>query len=146
VVDVYLPDLKILLETYLQTYLTALASTTYPLPMPTFYDYEKNTFEKMPAGVLLPENSIPGEQEAGGEFIDTDIMLDLAVSDVKNEILPMRLFLYERAIRECIWNNRDYNDNSYKCGKADYSLEFNNGTQVQKDLFLTIAASGQYSY
>jgi len=142
-------DLKEIFETYLATYLATFADDSvtsgYTLEDATWYDYEKTTFDHLPAGLLLPERTRVIGQEAGADIYETQIMLYLVIRDTKNKY-PQRISLYEKAIRDCVNANPIAYGRDYRIGDATYGMARNQGSIRIKDLVLTAYGRGQLNY
>lgn len=143
-------DLQNIIDTNLQAYLTAEATTRYRLPMPTGYPYEKNTFEKIPAILYLPDSTTVEQREAGSSVLTTLIVLHLIVKDEKNRYAK-RLYLYEKALRDCINGNNHISDataghRDFWCDSAIYGMSRNNGSILVKDLLLNVYGRGQLTF
>jgi len=142
-------DLKEIFETYLATYLATFADDSvtadYKLDDVTWYDYEKTTFEKIPAGLLLPERTQVVGMEAGSEIYETQIMLYVVIRDTHNKY-PQRISLYEKALRDCVNANPIAYGRDYRIGDASYGMSRNSGSVRIKDLALTAYGRGQLDY
>jgi len=142
-------DLKALFEANLATYLAAFAEDTvtadYELEDVTWYDYEKSTFEKIPAGLLLPERTTVVGQERGSDIFQTQIMLYVVIRDTKNRY-PQRISLYEKAIRDCVNATPTAYGRDYWIGEASYGMSRNSGSIRIKDLALTAYGRGQLDH
>lgn len=141
----FIDDLKTIFETYLQTYLTAEATTAYPLPMPTVYDYEKVTFEKDPSLLVLGETMTVESRERGGEVLVGQIMLWFVLKGTKKKY-PRRLYLYDKAIRKTIWNNNPYSGREYSIDDTAYLMERTINEELIHDMMLTVKTRGEYNY
>jgi len=142
-------DLKEIFETYLATYLATFADDSvtadYKLEDVTWYDYEKSTFEKIPAGLLLPERTQIIGKEAGSEIYETQIMLYVVIRDTHNKY-PQRIALYEKALRDCVNANPTAYGRDYRIGDASYGMSREKGSIRIKDLVLTAYGRGQLDY
>lgn len=144
----FVDDLQTILEDNLETNLDTEESTTYPLPMGPVLDYEINVPEDDPTLILLAENMGLESQEAGSEILLGNVNLWVILRGTQRKY-PRRLFLYEKAIRKTIWENKHQgtdSDRYYRTTDVIYGLERTMGSRVIKDMMLTIMCQGQYSY
>ncbi len=122
------------------------AHPEYPLPMGPVLDYEINVPEKDPTFIILPETNDVTGQEAGSEILTGNVMVWLILRGTQRKY-PRRIFLYEKAIRKTIFENRDQGeDRFYRATAATYGLERTMGSRVIKDAMFTIVPRGQFSY
>jgi hypothetical protein len=141
----FVDELKTILEGNLKTYLDAEASRTYKLPMPEVYDYEKVTFEKDPSLMILPETMTVESKERGGEVLLGQIMLWFVLKGTKRRY-PRRLYLYDKAIRKTIWDNKNQSNREYWINDTTYLMERTLDSQLIHDMMVTVMARGEYNY
>jgi hypothetical protein len=99
---------------------------------------------------LLGETNRVVGREVASEIFEGQVMLYLVVADTKARY-PARLYLYEKAIRACIYANKYRTgtwdgERYYFVGDSVYGLQREVGSRLIKDLALTIHGRLQYSY
>ncbi len=142
----FVDDLQTILEDNLEANLDLETSSDYPLEMGPVLDYEANIFDNDPTFIILPENMSVESKEAGSDVLLGNVNLWTVLRDTQRKY-PRRLFLYEKAIRKTIFENRTQNgDREYWITDTIYGLERNLGSQLIKDMMTTIMCRGQFSY
>jgi hypothetical protein len=142
----FVDDIKTILEDNLEANLILEASTTYKLPMGDVLDYEVNVADRDPTMIILPESMGVENAEAESEILLGNVNLWVILRGTQRRY-PRRLFLYEKAIRKTIFENRRQGaDRMYWITDSVYGLERTMGGRVIKDMMLTIMCRGQFDY
>ena len=133
------------LDSYLDGYLTAYSTSDIVLKKPAFYKYEKNVYDKLPAMVVFATASNVVGMEVGAEIIESDISGYLTDSGDERK-LALKLYLYERAVRECIGDHRLYNGVVIRCDSVEYFFAREAGTKIYKTMRFRFLAQKEYNY
>ena len=142
----FVDDIQTILEDNLETNLDLETSTTYPLKMGPVLDYEVDIVDNDPTFIILPENMAVESKEAGSDVLLGNVQLYTVLRGTQRKY-PRRLFLYEKAIRKTIFENKNQDgEREYWITDTIYGLERTVGSRVIKDMMLTIMCRGQFSY
>ncbi len=143
----FVDDLQTILTDNLEANLDLETSATYPLEMGPVLDYENNVFDNDPTFLILPETMGVESKEAGSDILLGNVNIWTVLRGTQRKY-PRRLFLYEKALRKTIFENNSQNGGQREYWATDiiYGLERTLGSQVIKDMMLTIMCRGQFSY
>jgi len=126
------------------TILTDLSEFTNN-PNLAIHKMSKKMPDVYPQCLILPENTVVIEQEAGGEVMESTITLFITIR-VPRVTLHTLIYEYEWAVRRAVWKNKTLNGRYYRITLAEYGLEHEIGSVRVRDLIVTAMAKGQYSY
>ena len=141
----YIVGLKDIIDNNISGYLTAHSETGYTLDEPTIYMYEKKTFENMPAMVILADEITSYQRERKSDVLDADISIYILVTENEAK-LAKYAYLYESAVRECLYQHPDINDISYIWQSTDFGMNISVGSQLVKQIHMVFSAHHQETY
>lgn len=144
-VESYIEDLKTILDNNLESYLDARSEDGYELYKPSFYLYEKKVFENYPSMVILTENITKDYSSRGAEVINASAIIYLFITGDEKKLAKLA-YNYEACIRECIFDNRTYNDKYFIWDTSEFSLQVNVGSQIVKQITMRLNIKSQEVY
>ncbi len=141
----YVEDLKDILNDNLESYLNARDEDGYKLYQPSFYLYEKKTFENYPSMVILTDNLTKEYSSKGADLLNADVICYLFITGDETKITKLA-YKYEASIRECLFNNRNYNNKYFLWNSSEFSLQASVGSQIVKSITMRFNIKSQEVY